>query len=77
MTDAFVNVVMDPGAVYQAAETIRNFEEVGDAHLVTGDYDLVVQLELADPDDLPRVVAERIHGVPGVVDTVTHVAYEP
>jgi len=77
MTDAYVNIVSDPGAVQQAARTIAGFEEVADAHLVTGAHDIVAQLDLDDRDDLPAVVAERIHGVPGVIDTETHVAYEP
>jgi hypothetical protein len=34
-------------------------------------------LELDDPNDLPNVVADEIHSVTGVVDTVTNVAFEP
>jgi anthranilate phosphoribosyltransferase len=77
MTDAYVHVVADAGAVVQAAERIGEIAAVGDAHLVTGEYDIVARLELSDPGDLPRVVAEEIHGVTGVLDTVTNVAYEP
>jgi anthranilate phosphoribosyltransferase len=77
MIDAYVNIVSDPGAVSQAATTIREFDEVAAAHVVTGEYDIVAQLDLGDREALPRVVAERIHGVPGVIDTTTHVAFEP
>ena len=76
MTDAFVNVVVDPGAVQRAAERIEDLEQVSEVHVVTGDYDLVAQLDLADRETLPAVVAEGIHGVTGVVDTVTNVAFE-
>lgn len=77
MTDAYVNVLVDPGAVSQAAADIREVDEVSTLHVVTGDYDIVAQLDLDDPDDLPRVVAEDIHGVSGVVETTTNVAFEP
>ncbi len=77
MTDAFVNVVVQPGAVTSAARTIEAVESVSEVHVVTGDYDAVVQLELDDTDDLPDVVADEIHPISGVVETVTHVAFEP
>lgn len=76
MTDAFVHVIVEPGAVRQAGDRIGDVDAVTDVHLITGEYDLIVQVE-ADGDDLPTVVADRIHGVTGVADTVTSVAYEP
>ena len=77
MTDAYVNVLADPGAVSQAAADIHDIDEVSALHVVTGDYDIIAQLNLNDPDDLPRVVAEDIHGVTGVIETTTNVAYQP
>jgi DNA-binding Lrp family transcriptional regulator len=77
MTDAYVNVLADPGAVSQVAEEIHNIDEVSDLHVVTGDYDIIAQLDLDDPNDLPGVVAEDIHDVTGVIETTTNVAYEP
>lgn len=76
MTDAYVNVLVDPGAVRQAASDIADVDEVSTIHVVTGDYDVVAQLDLDDPDDLPTVVAEEIHSVSGVIETTTHVAFE-
>jgi anthranilate phosphoribosyltransferase len=77
MTDAYVNVVVDAGAVSAAASAIADVEQVDTVHLVTGESDIVAQLELDDPDDLPHVVADEIHTVTGVADTVTNVAFEP
>lgn len=77
MTDAYVNVLADPGAVSQAAADIHDIDEVTDLHVVTGEYDIIAQLDLDNPNDLPRVVAEDIHGVTGVIETTTNVAYEP
>lgn len=77
MTDAFVHIVVDPGAVHRAADRVGEIAQVSDVHLVTGDHDLIAQLELDSEEALPGVVAAEIHGVTGVIDTVTNVAYEP
>lgn len=76
MTDAYVHIVVDAGAVGQAIQQIKNIDGVADAHVVTGEFDIIAQLELADPNDLPWVVADEIHAVPGVIETVTNVAYD-
>ena len=77
MTDAYVNVLVDAGAVTAAADEIGDLDAVSTVHVVTGEYDIIAQLELDDPNDLPGVVADEIHSVSGVVDTVTNVAFEP
>lgn len=77
MTDAYVNILADAGAVSDAATEIEEFDAVSTVHVVTGEYDIVAQLDLGDPDDLPTVVADDIHAVSGVIDTVTNVAFEP
>lgn len=77
MTDAYVNIYVDAGAVSKAAAAIEAIDEVTDVHVVTGEYDIIAQLSLEDSNDLPWVVADEIHSVTGVVDTVTNVAFEP
>lgn len=77
MTDAYVNVHVDTGAVSDVAADVADVPTVSTVHVVTGEYDLVAQLELDDLDDLPHVVADHVHDVPGVADTVTNVAFEP
>lgn len=77
MTDAYVNVLVDAGAVSAAASEIAAIDSVSTVHVVTGNFDVIVQLDLDDHDDLPRVVADEIHSVSGVSDTVTNVAFEP
>lgn len=76
MTDAYVNVVLEPGAVPDAIEEIANHESVGAVHAVTGEFDAIARLELQSKEEIPDVVAEDIHGVSGVIDTVTNVAFE-
>lgn len=77
MTDAYVNIVVDAGAVSAAAASIAEIDSVETVHVVTGAHDIVAQVDVDDPDDLPAVVADEIHTVTGVADTVTNVAFEP
>lgn len=77
MTDAYVNVMVEPGAVQQAAEAIAERDSVSTVHLVTGETDLIVQLDVASKEDIARAVTEDIHSVTGVFDTTTSVAFEP
>lgn len=75
MTDAYVHVMVEPGAVQQAARAIAESDSVADVHMVTGETDLVVQLDLDSKDDIAAVVTEEIHSVTGVFDTETSVAF--
>lgn len=77
MTDAYVNILVDAGAVSEAASEIATVPGVTAVHVVTGEYDIIAQLDLDDPEDLPSVVADDIHSVSGVIDTQTNVAFEP
>ncbi|WP_458204878.1 Lrp/AsnC family transcriptional regulator [Haladaptatus sp. NG-SE-30] len=76
MTDAFVHIRAEPSSVMHAAREVAEIEEVTSAHIVTGEYDVIAQLDLDDPDDLPHVVAEKIQNAPPVERTMTSVAFE-
>lgn len=76
MTDAYVHVMVDPGAVTQAAESIAESDNVDEVQLITGEADLMVRLRLDSKDDIARVVTEEIHSASGVFDTQTSVAFD-
>jgi Lrp/AsnC family transcriptional regulator for asnA, asnC and gidA len=75
MTEAYVHVVVDAGAAMKAADRIASLDAVEQTHVVTGEYDVIAHVSLEHEEDLPEVVAEQIHGAPGVADTVTSVAF--
>lgn len=77
MTDAYVHVIVETSALSRAAEAIGESDAVEQVHMVTGDHDLVARLDLDSKDDIASAVTEEIHSVTGVVETVTHVAFEP
>ncbi|MEF8820837.1 MAG: Lrp/AsnC family transcriptional regulator [Halovenus sp.] len=76
MTDAFVHAIVEPSAITEAAAVMAEAERVEDVHLVTGEYDVVAQLDLETKDDIATAVTDDIHSVSGVVETVTNVAFE-
>lgn len=77
MTDAYVHVVAEPSAIGRAAGEIERQPSVEAVHLVTGEYDIIAQLDLESKDALASAVTEEIHAVMGVIDTETSVAFEP
>lgn len=76
MTDAYVHVMVEPGAVQQAGEAIAASDAVEEVQLITGEADLMVRLVLESKDDIARVVTEEIHSASGVFDTQTSVAFD-
>lgn len=77
MTDAYVHVIVETSALSQAAEVIGESDVVEQVHLVTGEHDIVARLDVDSKDDIAPAVTEEIHAVTGVIETVTHVAFEP
>jgi DNA-binding Lrp family transcriptional regulator len=76
MTDAFVHVIVEPSAITEAAAVMAEAESVDQVHLVTGEFDIVAQLDLETKDDIATAVTDDIHSVSGVIETVTNVAFE-
>ena len=77
MTDAYVHVVVETTAMQQAATEIADAPPVEQVRMVTGEYDLVAQLDVESKDAIADAVSEHVHPVSGVVETVTNVAFEP
>lgn len=75
MVDAYVHIITETGEVSSVAEEIKNIDEIEDMHVVTGDYDIIAQLNLENKEELPTVVANKIHSVSGIIDTLTNVAF--
>ena len=70
MTDAFVNVVVD-GDATAVMEQITELTDVSEIHQVVGEFDLIIEVTLAEPDVLQRLVTGHIQTVEGVTDTTT------
>ncbi|WP_247730361.1 Lrp/AsnC ligand binding domain-containing protein [Halovivax limisalsi] len=75
MTDAFVTVVVD-GDAGEIASTLSEIDAVSAAHHVRGEYDVLVELTLEEPERLQEIVTGLILKTDGVEDTTTVVTPE-
>jgi DNA-binding Lrp family transcriptional regulator len=76
MARAFIMVKIDAGHAEEVRHGIREFDAVSEAHVVAGEYDLVVEAETPEVYDLMHTVATEIRGLGGVADTKTYVCLE-
>jgi len=74
MVFAGVLLKIDAARAKEILNEIRDIEEVKNAFLVFGRYDMVVMLEAKSIEDIGRVVIEKIAKIPGVRSTETLIA---
>lgn len=73
---AIVLVQAASDALGDLGERLADVEGVAEAYSVTGDWDFVVIVRLARPEDLAPVVTKGIAREPGVDRTQTLMAFE-
>ena len=71
MAVGYVLVNVSPGQEYQAFETIQKLENVADATLLFGDYDIIIKLEAESLGIIAKIVVDVIRQVPGVTGSKT------
>jgi DNA-binding Lrp family transcriptional regulator len=59
----------------EAAQTIAEFQGVDEVYSVTGDWDLVVKIQVPRWEQVAEVVTEKIAKVDGLERTETHMAF--
>ncbi|MFC4246598.1 Lrp/AsnC family transcriptional regulator [Natribaculum luteum] len=73
MVHAFVAVVVSAGTERELVEQIREHPAVTEAFVVTGDFDVIVDLETETTQELLRAVTEGIRALESVGTTRTYV----
>ena len=76
MTHAVVLIRAERDALPELGGTLADLEGVTEAYSVTGEWDFVAILRVARPEELARVVTERLARLPGIARTYTMVAFE-
>ncbi|MCH1527911.1 MAG: Lrp/AsnC ligand binding domain-containing protein [Candidatus Poseidoniaceae archaeon] len=71
MAVGYVLVNVSPGQEYDAFQSIRNIENVVDATLLFGDYDIIIKLEAETLGVIAKTVVDIIRQVPGVTGSKT------
>ena len=71
MAVGYVLVNVSPGQEYDAFQAMKDIENVVDATLLFGDYDIIVKLEAEVLGEIAKIVVDIIRQVPGVTGTNT------
>ncbi|WP_348607871.1 Lrp/AsnC family transcriptional regulator [Halobaculum rarum] len=74
MVVAYVMVKAASGDADRIRDAILDLDGVAEAHIVAGDKDFVVKVDVADPTDVKLVAADGIQGISGVEDTQTYIS---
>ncbi len=71
MAVGYVLINVAPGQEFAAYQAIKDMENVADATLLFGDYDILVKLEAETLGIIAKTVVDTIRQVDGVTDTKT------
>jgi Lrp/AsnC family transcriptional regulator, regulator for asnA, asnC and gidA len=70
---AMIGVSVHPTQLKHVAEAIAEFEEVSYLIMVSGEFDLFVEVMCRDRKHLASFISEHIHQIPGIVRTQTFI----
>lgn len=74
MIVAFVMAKVESAKTRSVLESVKKFEQVQEAYVIYGAYDLIIQGQFESPEALSSFVVDELRKIDGVKDTVTNVA---
>ena len=74
MVHAFIMIRTSAGASQDVQAEIEGIENVGEAHVVAGEFDIIAEATGEEVYDILSAVAADIQAVGGVEDTKTYVS---
>jgi DNA-binding Lrp family transcriptional regulator len=75
VTHAVVLISAEREALGTLGGRLAEIEGVSEAWSVTGEWDFVVMIRVADPESLAKVITESMAQLPGIVRTYTMTAF--
>ena len=75
MITTIVLMKAEPKSLTQAATRIAGFEGVQEVYSVSGEWDLVAMVRVAEYEKIAEVVTNQIASVPGIERTMTLTAF--
>lgn len=71
MVRAYVLITAMGGRALQVVDILAGEPGILAADAITGEYDVIAQVEAADIASIGRLIVERVQGAGGVLKTVT------
>ena len=75
MFTAFVMIKAEPRKIASIAQEIANMPNVAEVYSVTGDFDILVVLRLAEYEQLAESVPDGLSRLDGILQTNTVLAF--
>jgi DNA-binding Lrp family transcriptional regulator len=72
---AYVLINVQPGQTSSVARALTEIKQIKTIDPCWGKPDIIVVVEVPDQDALSQLVLSRIHAIPGVTQTDTHLVY--
>lgn len=76
MPSAYVTIVTAANTAPTVLEELTEIDEVTEAHVVAGDFDVIAELDAPDTSDLLPIVTRRIQAIDGVGHTRTYIVLD-
>lgn len=76
MVAAYIMVKANTGEADRLKNAILGIDGVQDAHIVAGDVDLIVKVQVKNPAEVKTISADGIQGIQGVEDTQTYISMD-
>ena len=76
MPRAYVLINAEAGAESEVLEALKAIQEVKEAHMVYGVYDIIARLETKTMEELKNVVSWKIRRLDKVRSTITTICME-
>jgi DNA-binding Lrp family transcriptional regulator len=68
---AYVLVVTDPGKTRRVKQAMRDVPGIIEMHEVMGPYDIVVEIQVANLQEIPPILGEKIRSIEGIESTTS------
>lgn len=75
MVTAIVLIDIESAEITRAAQAIADLPGVQTVYSCAGDVDVIAVVNADDHEGIAEIIPEHIAKVPGVVSTVTHIAF--
>ncbi|MCC2112715.1 MAG: Lrp/AsnC ligand binding domain-containing protein [Hyphomicrobiales bacterium] len=76
MIPFFVQIKCTLGKTYNVANAIADAEIASEIYSTAGEFDLLVKFYVEDGTDIGHFVNEKVHCVPGIIDTRTIITFK-
>lgn len=73
MSRAYILVTVAAGKADAVLEAALSVEEVSEGHIVSGDYDVVLEIGAPEVSEVLRSVVTGVRDIEGVEDTRTYI----